>query len=148
MTRRASTLSPRPWPWPERPRVLLEHPDRERGLAAATALRQAGYAVGVCQGPLESGRPPARCPLVGPAGCMLVDGADVVVSSLGVERNETCEVIEALRIKYPRTPLIVELPPEAAGRRRDLLGSCDLLEGPAEPEAVVVAVQRALEVRR
>ena len=84
MPSNATKSSPQPWPWVGQPRVLIEHPDESAGLALASILRQAGYAVAVCPGPEQS----EHCPLTGPEGCAVAHGADVVVSSLGLERPE------------------------------------------------------------
>lgn len=96
------TISLSPWPWPDRPRVLIESPDPEASLAAA-ALRQAGYAVAICHGPTRN----ERCPLVGSDDCALVIGADVVVSGVGPE------VEEAVRRRHPGTPLVASADPDA-----------------------------------
>jgi hypothetical protein len=82
--------------------VLLEHPDEAAGLAIASGLRFAGYAVGVCPGPAGHG----RCPLTGPAGCAPAHDADLVVSSLGYEHEAAREVLRELRTRYPETPLV------------------------------------------
>lgn len=93
----AKTLAPQPWPWPERPRILVEHAYGELELAYAEALRQAGYSVAVCPGPRQD----ERCPLVCDTGCPLVDGADLIVSGVGPD------VLEALRTRRPSKPLVV-----------------------------------------
>lgn len=142
---RQRKLSPHPWRWPQRPRVLLENPDGDAGLVAAAALRRAGYAVAICPGPVEEGRPPGRCPLVAHEGCALADGADVIVTSLGLDYAENQDVVRALRAHYPETPLVVEAPPEAAGRYPELLEGCDVVASPAAPEALVAAVRKATE---
>ena len=84
-----------PWQWPGT-RVLIEDADLDRGLAAAWALRRAGYAVALCRGP----DPDEYCPLVGPDDCALVVGADVVVAGIGPE------IEEAVRRRHPNTPVI------------------------------------------
>jgi hypothetical protein len=102
-----------PGEWPAattRPRVLLENPDGAETWAQAETLRNAGYDVAVCTGPIEvAGRrrpgyfeEPAwldrnartLCPLVAGGRCGLVDGADVVVSI-----PELGEVVAAIRQK-------------------------------------------------
>jgi len=133
-------LSPQPWPWVGQPHVLIEHPDESAGLALASVLRQAGYAVAVCPGPEQS----ERCPLTGPEGCAVAHGADVVVSSLGLERLEAREVLQALRMRRPGTPLIVEVPAGDQAAWQDLLEGCDLIESPVVPEELVARVRAAL----
>ena len=136
----ATRLSPQPWPWVGQPRVLIEHPDESAGLALASILRRAGYAVAVCPGPERS----EHCPLTGPEGCAVAHGADVVVSSLGLERLEAREVLQALRLRRPETPLVVEVPPGDNADWRDLLEGCDLIVSPVVPEQLVTCVRAAL----
>jgi DNA-binding response OmpR family regulator len=140
MRARATRLSPQPWPWVGQPRVLIEHPDESAGLALASILRQAGYAVAVCPGPEQS----EHCPLTGPEGCAVAHGADVVVSSLGFERPEAREVLQALRSRRPGTPLIVEVPPGDNADWQDLLAGCDLIVSPLQPDELVASVRAAL----
>ncbi len=141
---RETQLGPQPWPWLERPRVLIENPDDKQGLACASVLRRAGYSVAVCPGPVESHRPPGRCPLIGSDGCSLVDGADVIVSSLGLETAHGRQVVRALRRLHPGTPLVVEVEPEDLGRYRDVVEGCRVLESPASPETLLAAVRESL----
>lgn len=108
MRSEATRMSPQPWPWIGQPRVLIEHADESAGLALATTLREAGYSVALCPGP----EPSERCPLTGPAGCAIADGADAIVSNLGLERPEAAEVLLELRAHYPNTPLVVGVAPE------------------------------------
>ena len=140
MPSNATKSSPQPWPWVGQPRVLIEHPDESAGLALASILRQAGYAVAVCPGPEQS----ERCPLTGPEGCAIAHGADVVVSSLGLERPEAREVLEALRLRCSGTPLIVVTPPGDRPRQQDLPEGCDLIASPVVPEQLVACVRDAL----
>jgi DNA-binding response OmpR family regulator len=137
---RATRLSPEPWPWVGQPRVLIEHPDESAGLTLASILRQAGFAVAVCPGPEQS----EHCPLTGPEGCAVAHGADVVVSSLGLERPEARNVLQALRMRRPETPLIVEVPPDDRVAWQDLLEGCDLIVSPVVPEELVASVRAAL----
>jgi DNA-binding NarL/FixJ family response regulator len=117
--------------------VLVEHPDEATGLAIACGLRFAGFAVAVCPGPRGHG----QCPLTGPAGCAPAHDADLVVCSLGYEQETAREVLRELRTRYPATPLLVEVPSEVDANLRALLDGCNLLQAPATPEQVVIAVQ-------
>lgn len=117
--------------------MLVEHPDEAAGLAIASGLRFAGYAVAVCPGPAGHG----RCPLTGPAGCAPAHDADLVVSSLGYEHEAAREVLRELRTRYPDTPLVVEAPSDSDAGLRELLGGCHQLPAPATPEQIVAAVQ-------
>lgn len=132
--------TPQPWPWVGEPRVLIEHPDESAGLALASILRQAGYAVAVCPGPEQS----EHCPLTGPEGCAVAHGADVVVSSLGLDRPEAIEVLNALRLRCTGTPLIVVTPPGDRPGRQDIPEGCDLISSPVVPEELVACVRDAL----
>lgn len=140
MIRRSKTaLNPQPWSWPG-PRVLIEHPDETAGLALASSLRQAGYAVAICPGPEQAD----RCPLTGPEGCAAAHGADAIVSSLGLDQPQTREVVESLRRRCPGTPLIVEVPAGQEVSWHGLLDGCQIISAPARPEQLVSAVQQAL----
>jgi hypothetical protein len=132
-------LSPQPWPWP-RPRVLIEHPDEAAGMALASSLRQAGYAVAVCPGPEY----PERCPLTGPEGCAAAHGADVIVSGLGLEQPAARAALQALRMRCPVTPLIVEVTPDQEAKWHDLLSGCRLVAFPATPAQLVAVVDEEL----
>ena len=117
-----TTLNPQPWPWPG-PRVLVEHRDEAAGLALASSLREAGYAVAVCPGPDKA----ERCPLAGRRSCVTTN--NVIVSSLDLDRPEAREAVQALRARCPNTPLIVEVAPgKEAGW--DFLAGCDLVVSP------------------
>jgi hypothetical protein len=131
-----SDLKPQTWRW-SHPRVLVEHPDEAAGLAIATNLRYAGYAVAVCPGP----HGPGECPLIGPNGCAPAHDADLVVGCLGYEREAAREVLRELRMRYPDTPLLIETPPDLDAGVRELLNGCHQLPAPATPEQVVAAVQ-------
>ena len=117
--------------------MLVEHPDEAAGLAIASGLRFAGYAVAVCPGPAGHG----RCPLTGPAGCAPAHDADLVVSSLGYEHEAAREVLRELRARYPDTPLLVEAPSDTDAGLRELLDGCHQLPAPTTPEQIVAAVQ-------
>ena len=132
----AVNMKPQPWRW-SHPRVLVEHPDEATGLAIASGLRFAGYAVAVCPGPRGHG----QCPLTGPAGCAPAHDADLVVCSLGYEREVAREVLSELRARYPDMPLLVEVPSDIDAELRELLDGCHRLPAAATPEQVVAAVQ-------
>jgi hypothetical protein len=136
----AVNLKPQPWRWGH-PRVLVEHPDEATGLAIASGLRFAGYAVAICPGPRGHG----KCPLTGPAGCAPAHDADLVVCSLGYEREAARKILRELRTRYPDTPLLVEVPPQTDAQTdadlRELLDGCHRLPARVTPEQVVAAVQ-------
>src|SRR5271166_2464085 len=132
----APNMKPQPWRW-SHPRVLIEHPDEATGLAIASGLRFAGYAVAVCPGPRGHG----QCPLTGPAGCAPAHDADLVVCSLDYEQEAAREVLRELRTRYPDTPLLVEVPSGVATDLQELLDGCRQLSAPATPEQILEVVQ-------
>jgi DNA-binding response OmpR family regulator len=134
------SLSPQPWPWAG-PRVLVEHADGERADALLDAFRRAGYAVAVCAGPL----PDERCPLTCDEGCAAADGADLIVSSLGLQTSETRDVLASLRRRLPRTPLLVEAPTDDVAQWAEFVDGCKLVDAPAGPDELVATVRAALE---
>ncbi len=131
--------SPGPWRWQGRPRVLIENPDDGGGLAEAAILRRAGYSVAVCPGPLPRGRPAAGCPLLVDEPCALANGADAIVTSLGLDRPRTRDVVRALRRLYPETPLIIEVRSGEERWNSDVVEGCLLVESPDELPAAVGA---------
>ena len=136
---RHEVLRPQAWDWPG-PRVLLEQPPGEETHARVDALRRAGYAVAVCPGPTGKD----RCPLAGDEGCAAAHGADVVVSSLGLESAEAREALAALRTLLPRRPLLVEADAEAALRWPKHVPRDDRLEPGITPSELVERVEAAL----
>jgi len=96
--------------------------------------------VAVCPGPEQS----EHCPLTGPEGCAIAHGADVVVSSLDLERSEAREVLQALRLRCAATPLVVVIPPGDRSGRPDLPEGCELVVSPVVPDELVACVRDAL----
>jgi hypothetical protein len=140
---RHEVLRPQAWDWPG-PRVLLEEPNREEAAERVDALRRAGYAVAVCPGPSAKD----RCPLAGDEGCAAAHGADVVVSSLGLETVEAREALAALRTLLPRRPLLVEADAAAAFRWPKHVPRDDRLEPGITPAELVERVEAALAKER
>ncbi|HZC31441.1 MAG TPA: hypothetical protein VE261_07975 [Gaiellaceae bacterium] len=135
-------MRPEPWAWPG-PRVLLEQPYGRETQARVDALRRAGYAVAVCPGPTAED----RCPLAGDEGCAAAHGADIVVSSLGLETAEARDALSALHERLPRMPTLVEADPGASARWPDLVREADRLESGIGADALVDRVGAALERR-
>lgn len=135
-------LRPGPWSFPA-PRVLIEHADEDVALRYSQILRQAGYTVGVCHGP--SGEPDSseRCVLTIGEPCAFVEGADVVVSALGVEKEQKRSVLEALRRFHPSKPLVVEVSADEVERFEDLIDGVHLVVSPVSAEELVAAVEDA-----
>jgi hypothetical protein len=137
---REGGINPQTWRW-SHPRVLVEDPNEKAGLAIASGLRFAGYAVGVCPGPRGHG----ECPLTGPAGCAPAHDADLVVCNLGYEREVAREVLRELRTRYPSTTLLVVVPHDIDADLRELLDGCHQLRTGATPDQIVIAVQGILK---
>jgi len=133
------TLRPQAWDW-LRPRVLLEEPDGGETRARLDELRRAGYSVAVCPGPTAEG----RCPLAGAEGCAAAHGADVVVSSLGLETVEAREALAALRTRLPRLRVLVEADAAEASRWPELVPEGERLEPGIAPSALVERVEAVL----
>ncbi len=81
-----SSIDPGDWPEPSgRPRILVESPDRADLWAHAETLREAGFDVAVCAGPVDPTEPEGKtattCPLLSNGRCSLAEGADVLVTS-------------------------------------------------------------------
>lgn len=143
MWTRARSWEPGSWP-PRtgRPRVLLEDPDGAILAVTESFLSREGFDVATCSGPEEMGR--RSCPLVSQGRCELVEEADVVYTSLRWSYPESRDVLQALRARHPRTPVVVEMTQPQVERFRDLLQGCYLVWVPAGREATVAAIRRAL----
>lgn len=144
MRKRPVTIELQPWPFTQRPRVLIEHPDPDAGLELATALRRAGCTVAICTGPDSADDSPTRCPLHQLEPCVVVEGADVVVTALGLDREDGRNVVRGLRTRYPSTPLVVEATVADTLELGDELDGCTVVPQDAESDRVVAAVMDAL----
>jgi hypothetical protein len=138
------TIDLEPWRFSERPRVLIEHPDPESALEVAAAVRNAGCGVAICRGPDAAAEPPTRCPLHALEPCAVVEGADVVVTSLDFEDADALSVLQGLRTRYPSTPLVVQATVRTALDLESGLADCTVLPVTATPAEIASAVQRAL----
>ncbi len=104
LSKRFTCIDPGDWPAREgRLRVLVEHPDRAVLTGAVDILRDADYDVSTCLG-AEHGQ---RCPLVDFGRCVLVEGADVVVTS--PELADAEDVLDLHERRAVRT-VVIELP--------------------------------------
>jgi hypothetical protein len=139
--KRPVTIDPEPWRFSGRPRVLIEHPDAGAGLDLATALRRAGCTVAICRGPDATADPATRCPLHRLEPCAVVEGADVVVTALGFDREDAREVLRGLRTRYPSTPLVIEATVAETLELEDELAGCTVVPQDADPDRVAAAVK-------
>jgi hypothetical protein len=144
MRKRPVTIDLAPWPFTQRPRVLIEHPDPDTGLEVATALRRAGCTVAICRGPDATGDPPTRCPVHEFGPCVIVEGADIVVTMLGFGREDARGVLRGLRTRYAETPLVVAATVADVLELEDELQGCTIVPEDAPPDELVAAVLRAL----
>lgn len=145
MRKQATTIDLKPWPFTQRPRVLIEHADPDEGLEIASELRRRGCTVGICLGPNASGDRPTRCPLHKLDPCVVVEGADAVVTVLGLEREEARGVVRGLRTRYPSTPIVVAATVAETLELADDLEGCTVVPKDAAPEHVVRAVLAELD---
>jgi CheY-like chemotaxis protein len=144
MRKRTLTIEPGPWRFATGPRVLIEHPDPSAGLDLATAVRNAGCTVAICRGPDAAADPATRCPLHRLEPCAVVEGADVVVTALGLEREDGRDVLRGLRARYPSTPLVVAATVSMSLELKDELTGCTVVPEDAEPASVAAAVTNIL----
>lgn len=142
--RRRATIELQPWPYPGRPRVLIERPDPDEALELAAALRARGWTVGICRGPDAAADPALRCPLHRLEPCVAVAGADVVVMALDLEEPDARDVLRGLRSRYQHTPVVVLATVAEALELEDALGGCRVLPVDSTPELIAAAVQAQL----
>ncbi|HUP31865.1 MAG TPA: hypothetical protein VM184_02440 [Gaiellaceae bacterium] len=148
MLKRSVTIDLGPWPYAERPRVLIEHADPDSALELAAAIRGSGCAVGICRGPEAAGDPATRCPLHRLEPCVAVEGADAVVSALDLEKPDAREVVRGLLTRYPGTPVVVLATVAETIELGDALAGCTVLPVDAEPARVAAAVRGLLSATR
>jgi hypothetical protein len=126
-----------------RPRVLIEEPDVAGAYAYWRLLDKNGYEVSWCRGPRGLG--PRQCPLVACGRCELVEGADVVVSSLGLHRQSSRRVVTALRRLHPDTPVVIRASQETLTRWAPLFeGHWGPVPIPANKRTLLDSVESAL----
>jgi DNA-binding NarL/FixJ family response regulator len=144
MRKHAIMIDPQPWAFPDRPRVLIELADPEAALQLSVAIRKAGCAVAVCQGPDASTDPTTRCPLHMLEPCVAVEGADLVVTALDFDQESGRDVLRGLRTRYPSIPLVVATTVRQSRDLAELLAGCIVVSADAKPERIVAAVAEAL----
>jgi hypothetical protein len=145
--RSPAVISLEPWRYPERPRVLIEHRDADRGLRLATALRNAGCTVAICRGPDALADPTTRCPLHLHERCVAVEGADLVVTVLDFDEEANRAVLRGLRARYPDSPLVVVATVGQALDLRESLERCTVVPIDATPDRIAAAVLDTLPAK-
>lgn len=129
-----------------RPRVLIEAPDGPDGTRIWQVLRDGGYEVSWCPGPV--GPPESWCPLMAGQPCDLVASADVIVSSLGFGHSTCREVLAKLRSLHPQARVVVEASPSAARKWSSLLVGYQVVRSPVTARSLLEAVERSARAVR
>ena len=130
---------------PRGTRVLIEELDGAEAFAYWHLLTDNGYVVEWCPGPKSPLG--GRCPLVSCGHCELVERADVVVSSLGIDNEPSRNVLGALRRLHPETPVIVEASRREFTRRADLFEGNSILRSPVTAAVLLDSVEGVLADR-
>ncbi len=130
---------------PRGTRVLIEEADGAEALAYWRLLTDNGYSVQWCPGP--DGPTGGRCPLVSTGHCDLVERADVVVSALGIDREPSRKVIEAIRGLHPETPVVIQASRREYTRWAPLFDGDEVLQIPVTGPALLASVEGALARR-
>ena len=131
---------------PRGARVLIEEPDGAEAFAYWSLLTDNGYEVEWCPGP---GRPShGQCPLVSSGHCELIEHADVVVSSIGIDHEPCRDVLGAIRRLHPETPVIVEATQREFTRWGDLFDGNWALRTPVTGDALLGSVRDVLANRQ
>jgi hypothetical protein len=89
-------------------------------------------------GLMQRGSPPTRRPLHDLQPCVIVEGADVVVTRLGFGREDARGVVRGLRTRYADTPFVVAA--DVADELERELDGCIVVPEDAGPARVVAAV--------
>lgn len=141
--RNRNPRSPGAWSRAAGTAVLIEYEDRGVAFAAERLLDRHGYSVAVCGGPthLRGG----RCPLVTSGECPLVDRADVIVHGLDLDRGANRAVLEEIRRTRPGRRIVVEATEPARMKHRQILDGCEVVSFPMRSNALVQAVERAVD---
>jgi DNA-binding NtrC family response regulator len=135
-------IEPPTWGAPgTKPRIVIENADPAERWVEDRILADAGYEVVTCAGPDTPRTGP--CPLVVGADCPGIAGADVVVSSLRVEKDAGRAVLAGIRKRYPDMPIIVDAPPAAVADHAAALEGCQVVF-PLTSVTLLEAVDTAL----
>jgi hypothetical protein len=144
MQRRRSIRSVPDWPTRRlRPRVLVECPDSVAQSAIERALDSAGYDAVCCDGPPEG----SPCALVTEGRCTAVEGADVVVNSLGVHHPTTRDLVRRTKEVYPNVPVLLEATPHDAANHPAWLEGTRALSAPLRLSTLHAGIAEVLDGR-
>lgn len=131
--------------WPtdhEAPRVLVEHVDGAFRAIAERSLIEEGFVVATCGGPASLRR--GVCPLAEGDVCELAEGADVIYTGLDWTQQSSRRVFRAIRARFTRTPVVVEVSRDDAGMPEHLARRCRVTSTPRGRAAMIASVKRAL----
>ncbi|MEX2557701.1 MAG: hypothetical protein WEB06_18980 [Actinomycetota bacterium] len=136
---------PDEWPEPSlEPRVLVENADDFARWATRRLLERSGFEVADCSGP-DAGHG-WQCPVTQGEPCTQVEGADAIVFSLDLRSDEGREILASHRQELSERPVVAEVTAPEAGRHRDLLDDCAVVN-PSGLGDLVGAVVSALKDR-
>ena len=121
---------------------MVENADAATGYAMQKLLTDEAFDVQYCGGPDHLRR--HECPLVTEGRCSLVEGADVVVHSLNLDRPDQAEVLRTMRELHPDTPVVVEVPTPVLEKHAELLEGFTIIPLPATRKSLMDAMRHAL----
>ncbi|MDX1657816.1 MAG: hypothetical protein R3343_03250 [Nitriliruptorales bacterium] len=122
------------------PRVVIENHDADAAQAVATLLRDRGFDVAICGGPLREGT--SACPLLEEGTCAVVEDADAVLYDLDPDRARDRTLLALMQRWYPGKTVVTELSHAKARRYEDLLADVYVV-APYSPEHLRDAVVEA-----
>jgi len=132
--------------WPEDhdlPRVLVEHSDGAVRAMSERYLIEEGFQVATCGGPETLRR--GVCPLASGHNCELANGADVIYTGLNWQARSSRDVLRALRTRFPRKPVVIEVSRADGGMPDHLAERCRETTAPPGRESLIRSVRRAYE---
>lgn len=133
-------IDPGEWSEPgndgRRPRILVENPDQALLWSISETLREEGYEVATCTGPVDG----ARCPMIEFGYCPLADEADVVISSTKIADARELLAAHAYNV---RPPLVIEAEPEEVDETARLVPDAVVVAAPLTAERLLGAVAEA-----
>jgi hypothetical protein len=132
--------------WPadhERPRVLVEHADGAVRAVSERVLIEEGFDVTTCGGPESLRR--GVCPLAAGNECELAEGADVIYTGLDWSERSSRDVLRALRNRFPRKSIVIEVRRADAAMPEHLAKRCRVTTAPSGRASLIASVRRALE---
>ena len=125
--------------------MFIEDADASRYVMTARALQRAGYEVGsFCGGRHFYDDQPPGCRILKNGRCALLEEADVIVYRFELDSFESRRLLETIKLRYPRKPVVVEAAPSQVLGHRDLLAGYDVVVGPITTQSLLEAIESAL----